>query len=430
MPKLKSFTQTYGRHQTTGSIAAALDYMGAKNPLTGMPYSEAFLLGISGGIAFGYFTFEYKGYDPQVNILTRNTFNNYGWDTITARLGLAQDVVHSTSTDKAQKKLVEVLEEGRVPIVWADTYTLGYERSDFGDGMWMMVPLIVTAYEPGGAATVIDRAKVPIDVDADLLDRSRGKVKKDRFCMILLESPAFDLRRSAGVSAQPSVGVGLSEAPERLAHAVKEGLADCVLLYTEKPPVGSAQNFGFKAYRRWATLLTKATGAGSWAASFTDGRRLHAALSTAYSYGLLYCKGEEKDGERGVFADFLDEVSGHLTGDFGNGDSAHAAAELFRKAGGLWSDLGERLLPGDSPILAETRELLDRRHAHFLGVGPSAELDQIDSDLDRVRERAERELLSAADNVDLLAQVAAVVQAICAAEEAAVESLKALLLEI
>jgi hypothetical protein len=73
---MKTTTQLNGRHSETGSIHNALALQGIKAPHTGKPYSEALLLGISGGIAFGYFTFEYKGYLPHVALLTRNTF---GW---------------------------------------------------------------------------------------------------------------------------------------------------------------------------------------------------------------------------------------------------------------------------------------------------------------------------------------------------------------
>ena len=91
MPVLANFTQFGGRYWDTASIRNALDYQGAKAPHTGQPYTEAMLLGISGGIAFGYFTFHYDGYDPQVNLLTRNTFEPM--ETIFNRLGIAREVL-------------------------------------------------------------------------------------------------------------------------------------------------------------------------------------------------------------------------------------------------------------------------------------------------------------------------------------------------
>lgn len=43
-----------GRHWETGSIHNAFAMQGINAPHTGQPHSEALLLGISGGITFGY----------------------------------------------------------------------------------------------------------------------------------------------------------------------------------------------------------------------------------------------------------------------------------------------------------------------------------------------------------------------------------------
>ena len=54
---MKPKRQFTGRHWETGSIHNAFAMQGIKAPHTGRPYSEALLLGISGGIPFGDFTF-------------------------------------------------------------------------------------------------------------------------------------------------------------------------------------------------------------------------------------------------------------------------------------------------------------------------------------------------------------------------------------
>src|SRR5215510_8948921 len=103
-------TQFNGRHYETGSIYNALALQGVKAPHTGKPYSEALLLGVSGGIAFGYFTFEYKGYLPHVAMLTRNKFSPF--NTILERLGIAQDIQQTSKAEIAEKNLVSDLESG------------------------------------------------------------------------------------------------------------------------------------------------------------------------------------------------------------------------------------------------------------------------------------------------------------------------------
>ena len=73
---IKKINRFEGRHYETGSVQNILALQGVKAPHTGRPYSEAFLLGVSGGIAFGYFTFEYKGFLPHLALLPRNTFGS------------------------------------------------------------------------------------------------------------------------------------------------------------------------------------------------------------------------------------------------------------------------------------------------------------------------------------------------------------------
>ena len=52
---------------------------------------------------------------------------------------------------------------------------------------------------------------------------------------------------------------------------------------TEKPPKGSAKNFGLRALQHWAEMLAK-TSKGSWAREYASGRPLLAALTTAYTF--------------------------------------------------------------------------------------------------------------------------------------------------
>lgn len=65
MPTLNDYRQFNGLHWETGSVCNHLGYQGFKAPHTNQPYTEALLLGISGGAVIGYFSFAYEGYDPQ-----------------------------------------------------------------------------------------------------------------------------------------------------------------------------------------------------------------------------------------------------------------------------------------------------------------------------------------------------------------------------
>src|SRR5215207_1494106 len=101
MTILKNYNHFGGYYWQSSTIHNALAYAGYKAPHTNQAYSDALLFGISGGANFGYFFFHYEGYDPQINILTRNTFNLF--DAILERLGVVQHVIHTQNEDKARQ---------------------------------------------------------------------------------------------------------------------------------------------------------------------------------------------------------------------------------------------------------------------------------------------------------------------------------------
>jgi hypothetical protein len=90
MATLTDYNQFDGHHYETGTVHNYLAFTGARAPHTRNPYSEALLLGVSGGIVTGYFTFAYKGHDPHVALLTRNSFDPF--DTMLSRRGVERDV--------------------------------------------------------------------------------------------------------------------------------------------------------------------------------------------------------------------------------------------------------------------------------------------------------------------------------------------------
>lgn len=133
MPTLKDYHEFESTHWETGSVRNALAYQGVRMPHNHKPLSEAMLLGISGGVTIGYFSFAYEGYDPHVALLTRNTFDPM--DHLFERLGVVQTVRQTTSDDKGRKNLIEVLEDGVPTIVWADVFSLSYNGLPNDPGM-------------------------------------------------------------------------------------------------------------------------------------------------------------------------------------------------------------------------------------------------------------------------------------------------------
>jgi hypothetical protein len=386
-----------GLHWETGSVGNFLACRGVKAPHTGQPYSEALLLGVSGGIVMGYFSFAYAGYDPQARILTRNTFDPL--DTMLARLGIVQEVRQTTNPAKAVTNLLDCLAEGMPAIVWADLFSLPYNALLQDEGMWAMFPIVVYGYDQASDTVwIADRARTPLTITTGELAVARGRVKQNKFRLLTLDHPDA----------------------EKLADAVRLGIWDSIKLFTEPPPKGAKHNFGLAAYRWWAELLTKPTARLSWAKEFPPGAKFYAGLTSAFED--INTFGKEGNAERQLYANFLEEASVIL-----NRPALGAVATHFRRSAQAWDALSAALLPDDVARFGETRRLLLRKHRLFLeqGNGALTEIRLINQRLAEIKREIAVSPLSDAATRELCAQIATHVLAIHELEAGAVAELKA-----
>jgi hypothetical protein len=397
MPILFSYQEFAGRHWETGSVRNYYAYRGVKAPHTGQPYSEAFWLGVSGGIVMGYFSFAYEGYDPQARILTRNTFDPF--ETMLARMGVVQEIRQTGNPAKAIANLLDALAEGLPAIVWADYFTLPYNALPDDDGMWAMFPILVYGYdEAADQVWIADRARVPLTITTGELAAVRGRVKKVKYRLLTLDLPD----------------------PGKLASAVQMGIWDCIKLFTEPPPKGSKNNFGLAAYRWWIDLLTKPKQRMSWAKEFPPGVKMYAGLASTFTD--INSFGKEGNAERLLYADFLDEAALIL-----NKPALKEVAEQFRTSAHAWDDLSQTLLSDEVAPFKETRELLLRKHRLFLDQGSAAlpGLEVINSRLAAIKNQVAADFpLSEREVVTFRQRIAERVQIVHNIEQVAVTTLK------
>ena len=364
---MKTTIQLNGRHWETGSIHNALALQGIKAPHTGEPYSEALLLGISGGIAFGYFTFEYKGYLPHVALLTRNTFNPF--QTILERLGVAQDIQQTNKAETAEKNLQNALESGLYPILWADQFSLPYNSLPADKPMWGMMPILGLETD-GKSVAVADRSSQPLHLSMAELTVARGRVKDEKYRLITLDVPQT----------------------AKLAGAVHKGICQTISLFTEEPPRGARDNFGFAAYDKLAELLVNTRNKQSWERFFAPGIRMYHALAGSPvqpgAYHWVNTWGSADGADRGLYADFLLEAARIL-----KKPALNESADKFRESHKLWLAFADALLPDDIPLLGESKKLIQRRHHLFIGEGESAlsEIKQINTRLDELLALSEKD---------------------------------------
>jgi hypothetical protein len=390
-----------GRHWETGSIQNALALQRVLAPHTEKPFSEALLLGVSGGIAFGYFTFEYEGYLPHLALLTRNTFEPF--QTILERLGIAQDVQQTNKPEIAEKNLKNTLESGLYPLVWADQFSLPYNNLGRNDAMWAMYPIMAVEIDEN-SVLVADRSSRPFRLSMDDLTRARGRVKEDRYRLITLDAPQ----------------------PAKLAAAVSNGIYQCIQLFTEKPPKGARHNFGFAAYQRLADMLTNTRNKQSWECFFAPGVRMYHALAGSVgqpgAYSWVQTWGSAPGAERSLYADFLDEAAVIL-----KKPTLREPAESFRESYSLWLEFAETLLPDDIPLLGESKSLLQREHELFVEKGGAAldEIKGIHTRRNELLKQAETDFpLSQSEAADFRAHLREMLLKIGAVEQKAVDSLQ------
>ena len=348
MTILKNYHHFDGRHWETGPIRNILAYQGLPAPHTGKPISEALLLGVSGGITFGYFTFEYKGYNPHIALLTRNTFDPM--DSIFERLGIGREVLQTSKPDIALENLVSVLESGHPALVWVDRFTLPYSLLPHDERNWMVVPIIVYGVE-GDSVYIADRSNKPFIITLDELNAARSRIKVYKNRVAALDAPNLD----------------------KLGAAVQKGIWQCISLYTDAPPKGKRENFGFAAMDHLANLLTNTRNKQSWERFFPRGSRLYAALAGDVVQPGLFewiCTWSVGGGaERGLYADFLDEAALIL-----NKPDVKSVAVQFRSSAEAWCDFANAILPDTAPLLKETRDLkLRKKELYVEGGGEAAD---------------------------------------------------------
>lgn len=398
---MKTRIQLNGRHWETGSIHNALAMQGVKAPHTGKPYSEALLLGVSGGIAFGYFTFEYKGFLPHVALLTRNTFNPF--PIILERLGIAQDIQQTNKAETAEKNLQNTLESGLYPILWADQFSLPYNCLPADEPMWGMMPILALESD-GKSVTIADRSSQAFHVSMTELTRARGRVKDDKYRLMTLDAPQ----------------------PAKLAGAVHKGICQTISLFTEEPPRGGRQNFGFAAYEKLAELLVNTRNKQSWERFFAPGVRMYHALAGSPvqpgAYHWINTWGSADGADRGLYADFLLEAVQIL-----KRTALKDAAEKFRESHKLWLAFADALLPDDLPLLGECKKLIQKKHNLFVEKGETAlpDIKKINTRLNELLKRSESDFpLSNAQAAALRANLRAILWKIKTVEEQAVEILQ------
>lgn len=321
------------------ALRILLTHAGVTGPRGGAPLSEAFVLGLTGGIGAGVFAFRYEKDDfSSFFVAGRHLWYDDVACLKTAcdRLGIAPMLKEFGGAGPAETGLAEWCAKAPV-LAWVDMGTLphrGLPPSWSGGGYH-----IVTVYQadPGGDALIGDLSDQPIALSTKALTAARGRIKKDKFRILSLAAPA--------------------KAPD-LKAALAGGLAAC----SEGLLSGRIKNFTVASFGAWADQLHGTRGKDSWEKIFPPGPRLWRGLTSIHEFVEYHGTGGGL--MRPLFAATLREAAALL-----KQSKLARLADEYDTLGRDWSALADAALPGGVPMFDEARALIARK-AELVLSGP------------------------------------------------------------
>lgn len=383
-----------GLHPPTSTLANVLAHHGLTIPCTSEPMSEAFVLGVSGGLGAGYILWQWKEHERRV--VTTGFLHQWQYPgrwvrAACDRLGVTATVHETGGTRAAATALTEALGAGHPAIAEVSVAELPYWHMPPEESGWWGYPVVVYGSD-GDSYLVDDRNLTALHVPAADLVAARNRIVSYKNRLVVIE---------------PTEGDETAEG--RLVASIRDGIAEQVAHLS-----ATSDSFSLPAFAKWARLLTDRKAAKGWPVVFADGRGLLSCLASTYE--ALTPVGIYGGNLRDLYADFLD-LAGDLT-DLPLADAATA----YRHAGRAWEASAGTILevPAVRAVIDANR---DRREAVLRG----------DAGVADAAAAAERSAAAMHDGPsidpdtrdDLFAVMATGVRAAYEAEKAALSSLAA-----
>jgi hypothetical protein len=386
-----------GRHPDTAALTRLLAALGVTDPATGRPLGEATVLGVSGGIGFAYFVFEYE---EGTTLYLGGRINSYvqkqdATEAALTRLGVPFQARRTSGPATAERQLRAALDQGRPVVATVDVARLRYRAVP--DWLCGMTPQDVLVELAGGEPLLWDLAPEPFPVTWAELAEARAGVRSARHRLVVAEPP---------------------DGPVDLAGAAAAGIADTWAGMLEPP----MRNFGVPGLAKWAELLTAPRDPKGWPRLLDAPGRQFQLLTWLYDW--VETAGTGGGFFRAMYAEFLDEAAGTL----GRPELAALAADV-RELDTAWTALAEAAVAagGDGP-LARAAALLERRRrlVEEQGAAAAAEVAAVQAELAALAgAAADPQPLDPAARSGLLAGLADRVRELAAAEEEAAAGLRA-----
>ncbi len=332
-----------GIYSETTAIRHVLSFHGATAAYNQQPLTEAMLFGVSGGIGFAYFNFEYEGYEPTLFIGVAQRYNaRFGqyMDGLYRRLGLETNVRMTRSAQQAETNLNNDLAQGFPVIVHVDRTQLPYyaEETEYGDHA-----VLVLDYEDKSRDFLVaDQARSLIAISPSDLSSARESIDSLSFRSLTLAPPS---------------------APIDLVEGINRGIRQCWDRMLNPPH--PRNNFGLLGLEKWAGMINSSKARKGWLKVFSPGPNLYVGLQ--WTYKCIQTQETGGGALRGLYADFLEEASEVI-----GKPQLKELAGRYRDLERQWTALAEAALPDDISLLRRTRELIFRAEQTFLDKGMDA----------------------------------------------------------
>ncbi len=383
--------QTFGggAHHDSALMSNVLAQAGVTAPHTGVPFTEAMLAGLAGGIGVMYFVFEYEGHLPMLTMVLRHHPEDF-IEGLLRRVG-ADHRIHTTgSRSRAEATLRSVIADGRAAVCRVTAGSMPYQ-DPMPTGDHHEIAIVGIA---GDTALVDDEWPKPHHVSMAQLAAARARTAKHKHRLIEVVSPKVDANLETGI---------------------RDAIAKTCSNLTG-PVLGNNfdSNFGFRGLEKLATELRSGTQKG-WLARFSDPDRMFVALQRLYVG--IESEWGSTGGMRPLYADFLDEAGTIVTA-----ERLSEAATLFRQAGTGWQRLAESSMPAGVPGLGRVPDVLEQMQAMTITARTHPSLGS--SALDDLRaEFVDSGGLSSDDARSLFLTMSDAVEEILAIERDAVDAL-------
>ncbi len=342
MPFFENYPHITGSHPKFTSLANILTAGGVLAPHSGEPFSEAMLLGLSGGLGCTYILWEFKSHGT-AQLTTGFTYRgNYFKEGITnaiERVGAKVVFRETAGAKSAAKHLDEALDCGQIPLSLLDQFYLPHRGvPNHLEGCGGLE--VTICGREGDGYLVQDRGIFQVSAENLAAGRGRGPSYKNRLVLV-----------------EPGAAVAIAE-------AIRAGITDCANYLSQ-----SSTSFSIPAIAKWAKIVTDEKNKKGWRKVFAEGRGLYSTLVSTY----MAIEQNGSGGLRSLYADFLAEADGLVGG-------LEQAQTAYHDAAAAWTAVAETAI---SPF-PQVRELCDQRWL-LLAKSDSKGLAEVNAQLEASR---------------------------------------------